>query len=166
MASDAPAWELADSQLFARLLRIDERQLVSHHCDLCENRLRYFAEIPPEGDLFLDPNTGIKTGNVKRLEQYLLPSELFQVLGSDKERVVVVYQHVRAKKVRERLEEVLEVVRKNNGRFSCTSYESGTVAFLFVSRSHNRIAKIRDCFLQFLGTHAKNRIGYGNGHAV
>jgi len=95
-----------------------------------------------------------------------LPSELFQVLGSDKERVVVVYQHVRAKKVRERLEVVLEVVRKDNGRFSCTSYESGTVAFLFVSRSHNRIAKIRDCFLQFLGTHAKNRIGYGNGHAV
>jgi hypothetical protein len=166
MASDAPGWKPADSKLFARLLRVNERQLVTHECDLCDNRVGYFEEIPRQGDVFLDPDTGIKTGSVKRLEQYLLPSELFQVLGPGSERVVVVYQHVRAKKVRERLEEVLAVLKKSNNRFACTSYESGTVAFLFIGRSRHRIAKIRDCFLLLLGTHAANRIGYWNGHAV
>jgi len=166
MASDAPAWKPADLKLFARLLRIEQRQLVSHNHDLCQDRARYFAEIPSKGDLFLDPDTGIKTGNVQRLVQYVLPTELFKVMESGEERVVVIYQHVRAKKTRERVEEVLATLREEDIRFFCTSYESGTVAFLFLSRKHSRIKAVRDCFLRFLGAHANNRIGYWNSHAV
>ena len=108
MASDAPAWKPADSKLFARLLRIEQRQL-------------------------LDPDTGIKTGTVKRIEQYLLPTELFEAMGRGENRIVVVYQHVRAKKTRERIEKVIATLNAKDGQFCCTSYESGTVAFLFLS---------------------------------
>ena len=166
MASDAPVWKPADSQLFARLLRIEQRQLVSHSHDLCRDRAQYFAEIPSMGDLFLDPDTGIKTGHVTRIEQYLLPTELFEAMDRGQERVVVVYQHVRAKRTRERVEEVLAALNEKDRQFYCTSYESGTVALLFLSRHRSRIGAVRDCFLQFLGAHASNRIGYWNGHAV
>jgi hypothetical protein len=166
MASDAPAWKPADSKLFSRLLRIEQRQLVSHSHDLCNDRARYFAEIPPNGDLFLDPDTGVKTGAVKQIEQYLLPTELFEVMGRGENRIVVVYQHVRAKKTRERIEEVIATLNEKDGQFYCTSYESGTVAFLFLSRNGGRIGMVRDFFFQFLGAHASNRIGYWNGNAV
>jgi hypothetical protein len=166
MASDAPAWKPADSKLFARLLRIEQRQLVSHGHDLCNDRARYFAEIPPNGDLLLDPDTGIKTGTVKRIEQYLLPTELFEAMGRGENRIVVVYQHVRAKKTRERIEKVIATLNAKDGQFCCTSYESGTVAFLFLSRNGGRIGTVRDFFPQFLGAHASNRIGFWNGNAV
>ena len=166
MASDARAWTPADSKLFATLLRVEQRQLVSHGRDLCQDRARYFAEIPSKGDLFLDPDTGIKTGNVKRIEQYLLPAELFDVMGKNKERVVVVYQHVRARKTRKRVEEVLATLKEEDRHFWCTSYESGTAAFLFLSQNGGRIKAVRDCFFRLLGMHANNRIGYWNGHAV
>lgn len=166
MASDLQAWKSVDSMLFARLLRIEQRQLVSHSHNLCQDRARYFAEIPSSGDLFLDPDTGVKTGSVKQPEQYVLPSELFEVMGKENERVVTVYQHVRAKKTRKRVEEVLAILRKTDSQFFCTSYESGTVAFLFFSRNRNRIGEVRDCFREFLGAHADNRIGYWNGHAA
>jgi hypothetical protein len=64
MASDAPKWNPADLKLFARLLRIEQHQLVNHRHDLCTDRAWYFAEIQPNGDLFMDPDTGIKTGTV------------------------------------------------------------------------------------------------------
>ena len=151
--------------LFARLLRIEQRQLVNHSHDLCSDRAQYFAEIPPSGDLFMDPDTGIKTGTVKRIEQYLLPTELFEAMGREESRIVVVYQHVRAKKTRERIEEVIATLNEKGGKFYCTSYESGTVAFLFLSRNGARIVMVRDFLFQFLGAHASNRIGYWNGNA-
>jgi len=166
MASDASDWKSEDSKLFASLLRIEQRQLVSHRYNLCQDRGRYFAEIPSKGDLFLDPDTGIKTGSVKKLEQYVCPAELFDVMGRNTERVIIVYQHVRAKKTRERLEVVLAILKDKDRHFWCTSYESGTVAFLFLSRNANRIKAVRDCFFRLLGTHANNRIGHWNGNAV
>lgn len=166
MASDASAWKPADSKLFARLLRIDPNQLITRKHDLRQNRPRYFAEIPSEGDLFLDPDTGIKTGIVKQPAQYVLPTEVFEVIGRNEGRVVVIYQHVRARKTRERVEEVLAELRKADNRSVCVSYESGTVAFLFLSRKSGRIGAVRNCFQRFLGAHAKSRIGYWNGHAV
>src|SRR5262245_13189623 len=107
MPTDDSKWNSDDSRLFAQLLRIEERQLVRHTYSLSQHRNRYFAEIPPRGDLFLDPDTGIKTGSVRRTECYLLPEELLEVMRAEDNRMIVVYQHVRAKKTRERLEAII-----------------------------------------------------------
>jgi hypothetical protein len=62
MATDASPWNTANSKLYAHLLRIEETQLVQHDRTLFQDRKsrrRYFLNIPPTGDLFLDPDTGI-----------------------------------------------------------------------------------------------------------
>jgi hypothetical protein len=160
MATDASEWNRDGSNLFARLLRIEETRLVHHTRDLCKDRKQYLSEIPAVGDLFLDPDTGIKTGYVRQLEKYLLPSEIFEVMETEENRMIAVYQHVRAKKTRSRLEEVVTTLKEQKRPFSCSSYESGTVALLFLSQTGDRAEAVRDCFKKFLGAHSNNRICY------
>lgn len=159
MASDEEAWQPQDLELFSNLLRIRQDQIISHKQVLNGNRDLYFDEIPNDCDLFLDPDTGFKTGKVKDLRQYVKPEEFHFLLGRSNKRVIAVYQHVRAKLTRDRVEEVLEALKYKQSRFSCVSYESGTVALLFLSLSRERIKEIRDYFHELLGVHAENRIG-------
>jgi hypothetical protein len=138
MATDDSQWKEADSKLYARLLRIEERQLVRHKRTLREDRKDrnlYFSQIPQTGDLFLDPDTGIFTSGSKR-EKYLLSKELFEILESESDRLVVVYQHsARNGKMRERVKQVLGRLKEQKSPFSCSSYESNTAALLFFSRT-------------------------------
>lgn len=159
MASDADSWKPADWSLFSSLLRVKSAQIIRHNASLDGDRHAYFGEVVSTGDLFLDPDIGIQTGTVKDKRQYLKPSELFQVLETDRGRLVVVYQHVRAQRTRDRVEQVLVTLRAVRGTFSCTSYESSTVAMLFFSLTRSRIKSVGDYFEQFLGSHAARRIG-------
>ena len=102
MASDLSSWRDEDFQLLARLLRIDSRQVLHHNASLSD-RQAYFDEIKHVGDLFLDPDTGVATGHVSRREQYVMPGELARLLDQA-DRMVLVYQHVRAIKVSPRID--------------------------------------------------------------
>lgn len=163
MASDAELWQEDDWNLFARLLRIHPSQIIMHQMHqkkLIDDRQLYFSAITHRGDLFLDPDTGISTCrvNVCQRPQYLLPQELMKLMEAEKERIVAVYQHIRAKKTRNRLNEILEVVRSDHNKFACCSYESGTVAMMFFSQSIERIQSVKDHFRSDLGRHASGRI--------
>ncbi len=160
MASDSEKWKDPDNRLYAKLLRIDQHQLIVHKCTLSDNRNKYFKEIPGDGDLFLDPDTGFKTGPVKSPQQYLAPAEFLDLLKRD--RIVAAYQHVRAKNTRDRVEKVIQVLHYEHSGFTCTSYESGTVALLFFGLHHTRIEAIRNFFQVLLGKHADKRVGYWN----
>lgn len=162
MASDSEEWGKQDYGLYAKLLRIDQRQLVVHMDTLSGNRDKYFKEIPVDGDLFLDPDTGFQTGAVKKPQQYLTTVEFLDLLKRD--RIIAVYQHVRAKHTRDRVEEVLRVLCDKGSGFFCTSYESGTVAFLFFGLHATRVKAIRDYFQLLLGKYADKRVGYWNGN--
>jgi len=164
MASDSEKWEQTDYRLYAKLLRVKQAQLVVHKNALSRDRTKYFNEIPAIGDLFLDPDTGFKTGTVSTLSQYLRATELHDLLEKNKDRIIAVYQHVRAKRTRNRVEEVLLALRNERRRFFCTSYESGTVALLFFGSEPKRIEAIREHFCALLGRHAASRIGYWNGN--
>ena len=161
MASDIDNWRPEDWSLYAKLLRVGRSQIVKHKATLDRNRKEYFDEIPRSGDLFLDPDTGIKTGSVKEIRQYVKPNELFSLMNHERRRVVVVYQHIRAMKTRERVEAVLQVLRSEKPEpiFYCASYDSGTVALLFLSFQRDRIKAVSGYFREFLGSHADNRIG-------
>jgi len=164
MASDSEAWRKQDYRLYARLLRVGQHQLVAHENVLSGNRSHYFEEISVDGDLFLDPDTGFKTGRVKKPPQYLTPAEFLFLLERDKDRIVAVYQHVRAIRTRDRVEKVLQVLRRYAGyNFSCTSYESGTAALLFFGLDRRRVEAIREHFHGLLDEHADKRIGHWNG---
>ena len=158
MAGDAKQWQPADWKLFARLLRVKDAQVVPHTRLLAVDRTGYFEEIIHRGDLFLDPDTRIATGRVGHASQYLFATELHDFLARQPERVVVVYQHIRAQRTRDRLERVVAALRLQERPFSCCSYESGTVAMLFLSRTASRVDSVYQSFESLLGTHATRRI--------
>ena len=162
MASDIENWRPEDWSLFAKLLKVKNSQIVSHETTLNINkRQKYFEEIPHSGDLFLDPDTGIRTGSVKDSKQYLNPDELFFLMNRGRRRVVIVYQHVRAVKTRERCEAVLKVLcsKSPTQKFYSASYDSGMVTMLFFSFNKERIELVNDYLRELLGYHAENRIG-------
>jgi hypothetical protein len=155
MASDLPSWRDTDFSLFAQLVRVDVSQIISHRSTLA-NRRAYFAEISHPGDLFLDPDTGISTG-ARATPQHLAPAEV-RGLIEDSDRLLCVYQHVRAQRVCDRVDAVCAVIRREVARCYCSSYESGTVAMLFLSRSADRPGAVADHFRRLLGRHANGRI--------
>lgn len=159
MASDGDSWCSEDWSLYAKLLRVRPLQIVQHAVTLYGDRVKYFDEIPLYGDLFLDPDTGIQTGRVNNIRQYLMPNELFALMNKERRRIIVVYQHVRAMSTRDRLEAVLHALRSVHPNFFCVSYNSSTVALLFFSFKRERVEAIGKYFNKYLGAHAKNRIG-------
>jgi len=166
MATDTSPWNTPNSKLYAHLLRIKESQLLQHDRTLFEernDRKSYFSTIPRTGDLFLDPDTGINTGGFTH-ENHLHPKELFDVMEPEKDRLVVVYQHgAQGRKMRDRVKIVLAKLTEQKKPFSCSSYESNTVALLFFSRAAERTEMVRDHFFRLIrGTDAEKRIGYWN----
>lgn len=158
MATDAEDWQPADFALFANLLHIEERQILRHKHLLEIDRGGYFSEIAHEGDLFLDPDTGIATGKVGVDSQYLFANDVHSLLARQAGRVLAVYQHIRAQKTRDRLQRVISGLKLPDQPFTCCSYESGTVAMLFFSRDDARVGAIHQLFLEYLGRHAPGRI--------
>ncbi len=144
--------------VFARLLRITPGQLISHRASL-EDRAGYFGEILHQGDLFLDPDTGVETPGVKEdRRRYVKPAEGGQLLDRSTGRLLMVYQHVRGKRVSDRVDKVLNTLRDEIGDFRCCSHESPTVAMLFLSRLPARTTSVARHFKTLLGGHADGRI--------
>ena len=160
MASDLSSWAEGDFALFARLLRVSRSQIVQHQFGLKE-RSQYFAEIEHRDDLFLDPDTGIATGRVKDPAQYLKPAEVARLLMVSADRLIIVYQHVRAQAVSGRVDAVLGVLKCELSKFAWCSYESGTVAMVFLAQSVDRTTPVASCFRKLLGRHAVSRIRDG-----
>lgn len=159
MASDLQSWREADYEVFADLLRVPRDRILGHSASL-KMRNRYFAEIHHKGDLFLDPDTGIATGRVTHPEQYVLSRDVWSLLFNGLNRLVIVYQHVRAKKTAKRVDEVLAFVAGSFNLAWC-SYESGTVAMLFLSLAEYRTRDVARALEDMLGRHAARRIRYG-----
>lgn len=155
MASDS--WRQEDFRLYARLLRIGRSQIIRHHATL-EDRAEYFSQISHQGDLFLDPDTGVATGRVKHPQRYVKPSEIGQLLDCSTDRLLVVYQHVRGRQVAGRVKDVMQTLERVIGNFHACSYESGTVAMLFLSRAPERTERVEKHFVALLGRHAADRI--------
>jgi len=161
MASDGTSWTQNDFALYAQLLHVELSQLAPHNVDLRADRHRYFNEIPSAGDLFLDPDTGIATRYVKEREKYITPSESNELLNMSSDRLLVVYQHVRAQPSAKRVDLVLHVLRQRAGAFHWCSYESSTVAMIFVVRRGARTTATTKHFRDILGKHIETRVRSG-----
>jgi hypothetical protein len=142
MASDLAEWQPDDFALFSKLLRIDRSQVISHRRPLSD-RNGYFGEIEHPGDLFLDPDTGIATGKVSA--QHVAPAEIAALLKST-DRLLAIYQHVRAQRVCDRVDAVCAAIRTKLPDAPWCSYESGTVAMIFVASNSQRVASVSSHF--------------------
>lgn len=162
MASDREAWQLEDFALFAHLLRVDRSRLIPHHVGLSD-RKRYFDGIAHTGDLFVDPDTGVATGKVKEPKRYINPGEIAKLLEAPG-RLLAVYQHVQRQQVCVHVDAVRKTLDEAVPGLHWSSYESGTVAMLFLARSKQRTSAVAAHFAGLLGRHADGRIrGSGNG---
>ena len=157
MATDALEWTAGDFALYARLLRVSDDQIIRHAFPLAV-RSGYFAELRHRGDLFLDPDTGIDTGGGSPIAKYLKPIDIASLLDGAMARVLAVYQHVRARKTCDRVDACLASVTREVPDVTWCSYESGTVAMLFLSRDPNRVQSIRLALERLLGRHAERRV--------
>lgn len=160
MASDAGEWQENDWGLLADLLRVRAGQIVRHESALAAGRPPYFAEITHARDLFLDPDVGVAPRSVrdtsKDASKYVFADEVRGLLRRNPERVVAVYQHVRGRRTRERVQEVVLALGAPGPPWC--SYESPTVAMLFFSLSQGRIDGIFGAFEALLGDHAARRV--------
>jgi len=160
MATDRERWHEADFSLFARLLRIGPDRIIRHEASLLA-RPQYFAEIAHGGDIFLDPDTGIATSGSSEAAKYVRPRELATLLASPRGRVVAVYQHVRAQKASVRVDRCLAVIAKEIDAVAWCSYESPTVAMLFLCDEDTRTREIATALKELLGRHAERRVRSG-----
>jgi hypothetical protein len=160
MASDGERWNEADFSLFARLLRIGRHQIIAHQASLLA-RAQYFAEIVHGGDVFLDPDTGIATSGSSRAAKYIRPRELAMFLGFPRGRAVAVYQHVRAQKACVRVDRCVAAIAKEIDAAGWCSYESPTVAMLFLCDEDTRTSEIARALKELLGRHAERRVRSG-----
>lgn len=154
MLTDPEGWGPGDFRLYARLLNLPEDRVLAHSRSL-RDRNAYFGEIAHAGDIFLDPDVGIATHRVRRPEQYVEVVDVIRLLFSGLNRMVVVYQHVRGKTVTDRVD---RVVSKFPDSLFWVSYESGTVAMLFISLAPWRTDRVAGSLRNLLGRHAERRI--------
>jgi hypothetical protein len=159
MATDQQRWSEEDFSLFARVLRKRRNQIIPHQASL-SSRIRYFEEIVHRGDIFLDPDTGIRTSGSASSPKHVRPIELAKLLDSDCRRLVAVYQHISRQKTSVRVDSCLTAIGKHTQVQWC-SYESGTVAMVFFCKDLARTQEIATSLCELLGKHAEHRMRSG-----
>lgn len=161
MASDIDRWQQEDFTLFARLIHVAPTQIIRHRASL-KDRTLYFGEISHLGDMFLDPDTGVATGHVREPRCYINPPEIRQLLDASPSRLLAIYQHVRAQRVADRVDAVINTLRDQIGDLCWCSYEATTVAMLFLARTRARTMSVEEHFATLLGRHTVGRVRFSN----
>jgi hypothetical protein len=161
MTTDGAEWLPHDYAIYAHLLGVAAGDVLQHKTLIEVDRATYFAEIVHEGDLSLDPDTGIASGKRRPRypRNYLFPAELHRLISLP-ERVIAVFQHAGRQRTHQRLEILMHKTKSTGEGFACCSYESVHAAMLFFSLSRVRIVRVRDHLNQLLGAHAPRRIGF------
>ena len=91
MITDATAWLREDLNTYKRLLNLDSTRSICHgNSTFLGKRDKYFTKLLKVGDVFLDPDTGIATGDASKV--HIKISELGKLI-IDSDRVLMVYQH-------------------------------------------------------------------------
>lgn len=159
MITDLQSWCEKDFLTYARLLKLSSLECIIRHDDSFKRPSgTYFDSIDSHGDVFFDPDTGVKDHGGK--PKHIKTTEIQKVLDEDtrRNRVLVVYQHSSRKKFAERLEEVTGLLRSRIPKVQALVYECGQVAMIFISYDAKRIASIKERLAGILEGYASERI--------
>lgn len=158
MLTDPNEWQQIDRDLYAALLRVPVEHIFIDLVAIAADRVAHFRELLHEGDLFLDPDTGVRTGWVLHHDRYVTPQEIETLLPPQQERLLVVYQHVRQRHVRDRVETVATALRTADAAIVGCSCESSNAALLFVSHSPGRVRCAYNALTAFFQPVAQRRV--------
>jgi len=159
MISDVNCWSKEDLQTYRRLLKLESTNPICHELTtFIGNRDDYLGGVSRDGDVFIDPDTGIATGNASR--KHIKVSELSSLLRNalKHDRVLMVYQHSARGSFHSRLDEVGHMVTNGIPGVHYTVYECGRVAMFFISMNNERIQAIQAALIKYLNGTAENRI--------
>jgi len=151
-------WSERRSRRYKNLLNLHKKNSV-YHKDKFKNpqvlRHKYFASIPVDCDLFLDPDIGICAGEHTK-EKHITIADISCLLcdHNNGKRVLMVYQHSRRDK--KWVSKTQREIKKQISGISCYPHECGQVAMFFVSWNKKRIENIRKALTPY--TAAKKRI--------
>jgi len=160
MITDKRPWSNEDLETYGRLLRLESLSQVYHgKSTFSGKREKYFDRLPGNVDLFLDPDTGIATGNAGR--KHVKASELRRLL-TNSDRVLMVYQHSARGSFHERLCVIRDTVSRDIPNVHCSAYACGQVAVFFISFNKVRIQEICNALKDYLRGTAESRISYKN----
>jgi len=159
MLTDRNEWTQEHFETYARLLcRKPENVLKKERGDLFSNRTRhgYFCNMD-EGDLFLDPDTGIAPDE-KAEKEHINLSEIVSLLPAPSSRMLLIYQHASREKDGPRKK--LQLLRDTQGLRECGifAYDSGMVSMIGISRNRDRTDKASARLKIWLGPVASTRI--------
>lgn len=156
MINDPDPWKSEDFDTYAELLHVERASVLELHFRRMARR-SYFDTIDPKRDLFLDPDTGIQTGQQSPVAKYVKPEEIRRLLAAGRARLLMVYQHgARGQTIKERIRSVMQTPKIDD--LCWCSYESNASAILFLSRDCGRIDRIARHFRKILHGCARNRV--------
>jgi hypothetical protein len=152
MATDAEQWTDDDYRLYAQLLEVDISRVHRSPNPPARKGCLSRSIKDHDGDLFLDPDTGVYTGNDKKTCRHVEPEEIVHLLGTS--RIVAVYQHRLRKALTETEKATFGAVQNLGPLVSATSYVGQQLSILFFSKDPNRIAALAGGLRAWLGTKA------------
>lgn len=156
MITDAQPWDVDDIDTYRRLLSLGAGCTVCHGQSIFTgSRNDYFNGVPQNGDIFVDPDTGIAVNDASR--KHIKVREIERLLGQS-DRVVMVYQHSNRGDFRQRLSDLKAQIAIVNPSVHCTVYQCGGVAMFFISLNRGRIDDIEKALRDHLCGTAEWRI--------
>jgi hypothetical protein len=156
MITDVRLWSKEDLETYRRLQKLESTSPICHRQSTFSGRRdEYFDGVPEGGDVFLDPDTGIATGNGGR--EHVKVLELGKLL-SKSDRVLMVYQHSARGPFHKRLLEITDIVSHDIPSVHVTIYECGRVAVFFISLNRARIHEIQNALKIYLRGTAERRV--------
>jgi hypothetical protein len=145
MITDPEPWSQELINLFVKMLCLDDTsRILNSDKTFHGDRNVYFNSIKHDGDLFVDPDTGVAIGSTIT-NKHIKVNEIQLLLQKNQSRIIAVYQHkMQGKNMSDTLGDVIGFICKNMHPLSWTSYMSAHVAMIFISEDNDRIQEIRE----------------------
>lgn len=153
MITDSRPWDDAEIHVYSKMLNMETNRILNATKLFRGNIANYFS-YSYHGDLFVDPDTGIATGD--RCYKHITVDEIDTLLSKNGDRIISIYQHnAQGMRMPDRVDRVIRHLNNEIPGIVLSSYESATVAMLFASRNEKRICDIFNCLQNMLGPAAK-----------
>ncbi len=149
MATDAEQWTDDAYRLYSDLLGVDPRNVLKTQATLDKTGRRTLGLPGHTGDLFLDPDTGVRTGSQSTARKYVLPEEVGPLLVSS--RLLLIYQHAWRAGEDESVRKAVTAIRLREPVLAATAYTSRQVAMVFFSKDSKRISAVASWLRTWLG---------------
>ena len=160
MITGREPWTEEDLLTYRRLLGLRSNIICHEYSIFSGRREQYFRGTEHDGDLLLDPDTGIYTGVRVPTRKHITVPEIRCLLERHETctPLLIVYQHSARGLLREKLMGIQKTLLQEIPGTRCIAYEGGCVAMFFISKDRARIQCTYNALREHLTGTAENRV--------